>query len=124
MGGIALAGSSILILTMTALVVAALPEAARTYIKLGFVCSILFFVVLTTTSASGCLTILLHLVFLLPALPFLVMSFWLLATASYYRAIFRASRYLVLLLVADLAVRYFIDPVMPWIATIPKPPAA
>jgi hypothetical protein len=57
------------------------------------------------------------------AFPLMFTIMWITMTASYFREIFRACRYLLLLLVADLACRYIIDPLIPWISSLPTPPA-
>jgi hypothetical protein len=56
------------------------------------------------------------------AFPLIFTLMWITMTASYFREIFRACRYLLLLLAADLTCRYIIDPLMPWISSLPAPP--
>lgn len=54
--------------------------------------------------------------------PLVLIALILFPIATYYRGILRISRYLIILLLADLAARFLVDPVLAQIASLPAPP--
>jgi hypothetical protein len=110
---------SVILLSLAIAVVAALPLWAGAYCVFAII--ILFILLKAKPSDDN----IIFLIVLVLASPLIFMLMWIVMTASYFREIFQACRYLLLLLAADLAFRYIIDPwVAPWISSLPAPPGA
>jgi hypothetical protein len=110
--------TSIILVGLAFVVVAAMPL----WVILYSVFTIIVLFILVTVEPSD--DNLLFLIVFGLASPLIFVLMWIFMTASYFREIFRACRYLLLVLGADLMFRYIIDPMLPWLSSLPAPPPA